>query len=158
MVATVLATQAPVLFLDEPTIGLDPFARRSVWESLRQLTARGSTLLLTTHYLDEAEALADRLFIVEQGRVLVDGTSEELKQQVGGTLRVTIPGGQRLRDALASYGPCVEDGGGITVITEPGRVNEILGRAVGEGLTATVGPVTLEEAFLRVVGRSIDED
>ncbi|MCI4346969.1 MAG: ABC transporter ATP-binding protein, partial [Thermoplasmata archaeon] len=56
MVATVIATEAPLLFLDEPTIGMDPFARRAVWESLRALTRKGSTILLTTHYLDEAEA------------------------------------------------------------------------------------------------------
>ena len=63
MVATVIATQAPLLFLDEPTIGMDPFARREVWASLRDLTRKGSTILLTTHYLDEAEALSDRLYI-----------------------------------------------------------------------------------------------
>jgi len=158
MVATVLATRAPLLFLDEPTIGLDPFARRAVWESLRRLTAAGSTILLTTHYLDEAEALSQRLFIVEQGRILVEGSAEELKREVGGTLRVSIPGGDALREELASFGPTVEDGGSVTVITGPERINEIMGLSVRAGLSATVGPVTLEEAFLRVVGRSIDED
>ncbi|HEV2230861.1 MAG TPA: ABC transporter ATP-binding protein, partial [Thermoplasmata archaeon] len=86
MVATVIATEAPLLFLDEPTIGMDPFARRAVWDSLRRLTRRGSTILLTTHYLDEAEALSERLYIIERGRVLVDGTAESLKREIGGTV------------------------------------------------------------------------
>ncbi len=158
MVATVMATEAPLLFLDEPTIGLDPFARRNVWESLRRLTNKGCTILLTTHYLDEAEVLSQRLFIVEEGRILHDGTAEELKVAMGGTLRVSIAGGQNLRERLEAFGPVVSDGGTCHIITEPRRINEIMALAMREGLSATVGPVTLEEAFLKVVGRSIDED
>ena len=158
MVATVIATEAPLLFLDEPTIGLDPFARRSVWESLRRLTRSGSTILLTTHYLDEAEALSQRLYILEEGRVLVAGTADELKHQVGGTLRVTIADGGDLSESFASFGTCVREADSLHVITGPERINEILALAMREKLSATVGPVTLEEAFLRVVGRSIDEE
>ncbi len=158
MVATVLATGAPLLFLDEPTIGMDPFARRAVWQSLRELTREGSTILLTTHYLDEAEALADRLYIVERGRVLVEGTAASLKQDVGGTLRVTVPQGGRLTETLRTFGRVVPDGDTVHVLVEPGRLNELLTIAVRERLTATVGPVTLEEAFLRVVGRSIEDE
>jgi ABC-2 type transport system ATP-binding protein len=158
MVATVIATEAPLLFLDEPTIGMDPFARRDVWKSLRRLTRRGSTILLTTHYLDEAEALSDRLYIIERGKVLVEGTAASLKQQVGGTLRVSIVGGRPLQATFASFGRCVVDGENLHVIIEPPRLTELLNVAVREGRTATVGPVTLEEAFLNVVGRSIDED
>ncbi len=158
MVATVIATEAPLLFLDEPTIGMDPFARREVWRSFRELTRRGSTILLTTHYLDEAEALSQRLYIIDRGRVISHGTSEELKRQVGGTLRITIPGGHRLAADLAAFGTCVPDGGALTLITEPARLSEVLAIAVREKLTATVGPVTLEEAFLQAVGHSIDEE
>ncbi|MCI4324834.1 MAG: ABC transporter ATP-binding protein [Thermoplasmata archaeon] len=158
MVATVIATEAPLLFLDEPTIGMDPFARRAVWESLRTLTRRGSTILLTTHYLDEAEALSQRLYIIERGRVLVDGTAATLKQEVGGSLRVSIPGGERLTESVRSFGSVMTDGDVLHVITTPERLTELMGIAVREHLTATVGPVTLEEAFLRVVGRSIDTE
>jgi len=158
MVATVIATGAPLLFLDEPTIGMDPFARRGVWESLRALTRRGSTILLTTHYLDEAEALSDRLYIVERGRVLIAGTAETLKQQVGGTLRVSISDGATMGETFASFGSAVLDGTTLHVIVDPKRLLEILNVAVKAQRTATVGPVTLEEAFLRTVGRSIDED
>ncbi|MGI0053068.1 MAG: ABC transporter ATP-binding protein [Thermoplasmata archaeon] len=158
IVATVIATEAPLLFLDEPTIGMDPFARRDVWESFRRLTRKGSTILLTTHYLDEAEALSQRLAIIERGRVLVEGTADGLKHQVGGTFRVSIPHGAPLREELAGFGTPVEDGEGLSVITQPERVQEILAIAVRAHLTATVGPVTLEEAFLRAVGHSINED
>jgi len=158
MVATVLATRAPLLFLDEPTIGLDPFARRAVWESLRQLTREGSTILLTTHYLDEAEALADRLYIVEEGRVLAEGTAEALKHQVGGTIRVSVKDGAALGGELAAFGSAVSEDGTVHVVTTQARVGELVDLAMRQGLSATVGPVTLEEAFLRVVGRSIDEE
>lgn len=158
MVATVIATEAPLLFLDEPTIGMDPFARRGVWESLRRLTNQGCTILLTTHYLDEAEALSQRLYVVEGGRVLVEGTADAIKQQVGGTIKVSIPNGISLREELTSFGEIVSDGGTAYVITGPERINEIMSLAMGKRLVATVGPVTLEEAFLRIVGRSIDED
>ncbi len=158
MVATVIATEAPLLFLDEPTIGMDPFARRSVWESLRELTRRGSTIVLTTHYLDEADALSQRLYIIERGQVLVSGTAEDLKRSVGGTLKVHLPEGARAIDAFRGFGSCVADGPGLTVIVAPERLGELMATAVGRGLTATVGPVTLEEAFLNVVGRSIDDD
>ncbi|HYA54707.1 MAG TPA: ABC transporter ATP-binding protein [Thermoplasmata archaeon] len=158
MVATVIATEAPLLFLDEPTIGMDPFARRSVWDSLRTLTAKGSTILLTTHYLDEAEALSHRLYIVERGRVLVTGTADDLKRSVGGTVKVLLPGGMEFAESFRTFGSCVADGDALTVIVNPERLGELMDLAVRSKLLATVGPVTLEEAFLRVVGRSIDED
>ncbi|MGA8665041.1 MAG: ABC transporter ATP-binding protein [Thermoplasmata archaeon] len=158
MVATVIATQAPLLFLDEPTIGMDPFARREVWASLRDLTRKGSTILLTTHYLDEAEALSDRLYIVERGRVIVSGTADDLKRSVGGALKVSMPGGAPHADAFRSFGELVSDGNVLTVIVSPERLGEVMDLTVKAHLAATVGPVSLEEAFLRVVGRSIDED
>lgn len=158
MVATVIATKAPLLFLDEPTIGMDPFARRAVWDSMRRLTDAGSTILLTTHYLDEAEALSQRLYVIEGGKVLVQGTASEIKNQVGGTFKVSIEKGEAVREELASFGEIIADGTTIHLITTQGRVNEIMALAVRAGLSATVGPVTLEEAFLRLVGRSIDEE
>ena len=158
MVATVIATEAPLLFLDEPTIGMDPFARRGVWESLRELTRRGSTIVLTTHYLDEADALSQRLYIIERGQVLVSGTADDIKRAVGGTLKVHLPQGAAAIDRFRTFGSCVADGEALTVIAAPERLGELMSVALGASLTATVGPVTLEEAFLNVVGRSIDED
>jgi ABC-type multidrug transport system ATPase subunit len=158
MVATIIATEAPLLFLDEPTIGMDPFARRGVWESLRRLTRKGSTILLTTHYLDEAEVLSDRVYIIERGRVLAFGTAEELKRLTGGTLRVTLAGAGAPEESFRSFGPVLVEDGSVHIITEPDRVNEILAMALQKKIPATVGPVTLEEAFLRLVGRSIHDE
>ncbi len=158
MVATVIATQAPLLFLDEPTIGMDPFARRDVWESLRTLTQRGSTILLTTHYLDEAEALSHRLYIVERGQVLVSGTADDLKRSVGGSMQVKMPEGAPYIDSFRSFGPCLATGAALRVLVDPPRVAEVMEVAARARLSATMEPVSLEEAFLRAVGRSIDEE
>jgi len=79
--AASLLTRPPVLFLDEPTTGLDPVSRQRVWEVIRQLTGSGVTLLLTTQYLDEADALADRIVVVNHGQVIADGTPRELKER-----------------------------------------------------------------------------
>ena len=158
MCAMVLASDADIMFLDEPTTGLDPLARREVWQAIRRASREHSTILLTTHYLDEADALSHRLYIVERGRVIVTGTAEDLKRSVGGTLKVTIPAGRPEIERFRSFGSCVVDGEVLTVIVAPERLGELMDVAVRSGLSVTVGPVTLEEAFLRVVGRSINED
>jgi ABC-2 type transport system ATP-binding protein len=78
--AAALVYRPPVLFLDEPTTGLDPRSRLSMWETIESRTAAGTTVLLTTQYLDEAEQLADRIAILHQGRIIANGTLAELKQ------------------------------------------------------------------------------
>jgi len=83
--AVSLITRPALIFLDEPTTGLDPRTRTQMWETIRQLVRQGSTVLLTTQYLDEADALADRLAVIDHGKLVKVGTPAELKQQVGGT-------------------------------------------------------------------------
>ncbi len=89
--AACLVTSPPVLFLDEPTTGLDPRSRIALWEIIRMLVADGTTVLLTTQYLEEADLLADRIVVIDGGSVIAEGTSDELKTQVGGDrLQVTV--------------------------------------------------------------------
>ena len=82
--AAALVANPPVLFLDEPTTGLDPRSRVGLWETIEDLVAEGTTVLLTTQYLDEAERLADRIAVIDRGTVIADGTADELKDRVGG--------------------------------------------------------------------------
>ena len=89
--AGALVASPPVLFLDEPTTGLDPRSRLDLWGVIRELVARGSTLLLTTQYLEEADHLADRIMVIDQGRDIAQGTPDELKTLVGGErIEVTV--------------------------------------------------------------------
>ncbi len=157
LVAMVLATEAPFLFLDEPTLGMDPFARRQVWEVIRRAARRGSTVLLTTHYLDEAEQLSDELAVIEGGRILFRGPSERLKSTLGREVRLQFSGGFSTLE-LAPFGKVISDRERITLLTTRSAVRELTELALARGVEVTVGPVTLEEAFLELVGRGIEED
>ena len=81
--AASLIAQPPLIFLDEPTTGLDPRTRAQMWDTIRRLVATGSTVLLTTQYLDEADQLADRIAVIDRGKVVAEGTADELKASVG---------------------------------------------------------------------------
>jgi ABC-2 type transport system ATP-binding protein len=157
IVAMVLATEAPFLFLDEPTLGMDPFARRQVWEVIRRSAHKGSTVLLTTHYLDEAEQLSEELAVIEGGQVLYQGSAEALKSKVRREIRLQFEGGFTAEE-LRPYGEVRADRGRLTLLTTRDRVEELTHRALERKTAINVGPVTLEEAFLTLVGRAIGDD
>ncbi|GLY87213.1 ATP-binding cassette domain-containing protein [Actinoallomurus iriomotensis] len=96
-----LITAPPVLFLDEPTTGLDPRSRGEIWKTIRELVADGTTVLLTTQYLDEADQLAGRIAVVDTGRVIASGTPEELKAEIGSRIDVVVADADALRGATA---------------------------------------------------------
>ncbi len=155
--AMVLASDADVLFLDEPTTGLDPIARRQVWDAIRRATKEQRTILLTTHYLDEAEALSARLALFERGRLALSGTPEDLRARVRYPFRVTIQGAYSAEE-LTSYGRLTPIEGGALVFAREPEARELARRALERGQRVSMGPVTLEDIFLEVVGRAIDEE
>ncbi len=104
--AGALVAAPPILFLDEPTAGLDPRSRMQLWSAIRDLVAQGSTLLLTTQYLEEADQLADDIIVIDHGKEIAHGTSDELKSQVGGErIEVSIQQDADIREAVRSLTP-----------------------------------------------------
>jgi len=157
LVAMVLATGADFLFLDEPTLGMDPFARRQVWDVIRRAGRNGSTVLITTHYLDEAEQLTEELAVIEGGHVLYKGSAESLKSKVRREVRLHFDRGFTSKE-LESFGEVYSERGGLTLMTTRVHAEELTRAALERGIAVNVGPVTLEEAFLTLVGKSIEED
>ena len=108
--AASLVARPPVLFLDEPTTGLDPTSRQRMWDVIRRLVGDGTTLLLTTQYLDEADALADAISVIDHGKVIAHGTARELKARIGGDhLEVTLT--QPHPDAATALAPLCRGSG-----------------------------------------------
>ncbi len=157
MCAMVLASDADVLFLDEPTTGLDPLARREVWQAIRRASREQRTILLTTHYLDEAEALSNRLALIERGRLVLEGSPADLRGRVRYPYRLVVPSSVP-RSELLPYGRVSEIEGGSLVFAREAEAQELARRILGRGERVSMGPVSLEDIFLEVVGRSIEED
>jgi daunorubicin resistance ABC transporter ATP-binding subunit len=165
-VAASLVAKPSVLFLDEPTTGLDPRGRIGLWQLLEELTARGSTLLLTTQYLEEADRLADRIVVMDAGRVIATGTAAELKARVGGDrleLQV-VPGADpaplaAALDGLGSSPPVVDADTGrvvVPVADGPAILPEVAARLAAHDLRVAdlaVRRPTLDDVFLTLTGQ-----
>ena len=169
--AASLVGQPRVLFLDEPTTGLDPRSRMGMWDIIRSLAAGGTTLLLTTQYLDEADELADEIVVIDQGLVIAAGTAEELKSRVGGdVLEFTVPDRTRIGDAVTAVAkigeaePHTDAETGVVSVGVGGRGSEALVEAVrgldGAGVETrglALRRPSLDDVFMALTGHVAEE-
>jgi lipooligosaccharide transport system ATP-binding protein len=157
VIARALLNDPKLLILDEPTTGLDPQARQLVWLKLRQLRARGATMVLTTHYMEEAARLADRIVVVDGGKILAEGTVETLVERFAGNAVLEIesaPGGHEALLAEARGWPGAEVETMEEMVFVFGRNGEL--PAVETAAISVVRrPPTLEDVFLRLTGRRL---
>jgi ABC-2 type transport system ATP-binding protein len=167
--AAALVAKPPVLFLDEPTTGLDIRSRIGLWDAIEALVSEGTTVLLTTQYLDEADRLADRIAVIDQGVVIAEGTPEELKNQVGGErLEIHLCDGARGEEALsalasvASDRPFLEDGTvRVPVAERRGTIADAVRRLDEAGIAIddiAVSTPTLDDVFLTLTGRAVEQE
>ncbi|MEX2558952.1 MAG: ABC transporter ATP-binding protein [Pirellulales bacterium] len=170
-VACALVGDPEILFLDEPTTGLDPQSRRQLWEIIRELRAQGCTILLTTHYMEEAERLCDRVAIVDHGKVIALGTPRELIASLGGEHVVELefdapPGAPphpvHLEDPPSVSSVSLEPGRARLSVREPHVVLPALLRRIDElgvQLTSlTTRHASLEDVFVKLAGRHLSEE
>jgi lipooligosaccharide transport system ATP-binding protein len=158
ILARALVNNPDLLILDEPTIGLDPQARHMIWEKLKMLRAQGNTIVLTTHYLDEAARLCDRLVIMDNGKILVEGTPADLvKQHVGHEIVEVEKSAEVISYLSGMKIPFEVVGDTVQIATESSReiARSLLDRCKpGKVLTR---PATLEDVFLKLTGRTLRE-
>jgi ABC-2 type transport system ATP-binding protein len=162
--AASLVGRPRVLFLDEPTAGLDPASRRDLWELIRDLVDTGTTVLLTTQYLEEADRIADRIAVLDHGRLVSEGTGDQLKDRVGGAvLELTVPDDDRTRALAALWGVVGQDPtddrhrGRIMLRAPDGAqtLTEALRRLHAVGVTpedVALRKPTLDDVFLALTG------
>jgi ABC-2 type transport system ATP-binding protein len=147
-----------VLFLDEPTTGLDPRSRSALWDIVRQLADDGTTVLLTTQYLEEADRLADRIAVLDAGRIIAEGTADDLKRRIGGDhVTFTFPDEHALRAAQTAGipGAVVENGISIATDDPAATIRQVLTRLGDVPIAGIdVGGPTLDDVFLSLTGRT----
>ncbi|MEK4760117.1 ATP-binding cassette domain-containing protein [Viridibacillus sp. FSL E2-0187] len=167
--AASLIAQPPLIFLDEPTTGLDPRTRNQMWDTIRRLVKTGSTVLLTTQYLQEADELADRIAVIDHGRVVAEGTVNELKASVGtSSLHLSIQNPRDIQDARQTIEQVLkvqtsissEVGKIMAPMTDADKVTDLLISLRQKGIRLdemSVQKPTLDEVFLTITGHGAED-
>ncbi|MFD4365939.1 ATP-binding cassette domain-containing protein [Rhodococcus sp. NPDC058521] len=168
--AASLLSHPPLLFLDEPTTGLDPRTRAQMWDTIRRLVAEGSTVLLTTQYLEEADQLADRIAVIDRGKVIADGTADELKASVGvSSLHLALVDKGRIDEARVLIAQALGIEVSVTPeaarltapMTDPALTVELLTHLRDHSIAVdeiTVSKPSLDEVFLTITGHGAEDD
>lgn len=162
-IAASLIVTPEILFLDEPTTGLDPRSRNQVWDMVRDIAAMGTTVLLTTQYLEEADQLADRLAVIDHGKLIAEGTSRELKASVGsGTLKIHLQNAAQRQAAETllqslSAGQAQATSEGLSVqVTDTAHAMQVLQALNSDGISVaefSLGSPSLDEVFFALTGK-----
>jgi len=162
--AMALVHEPPVLFLDEPTTGLDPTSRQAIWREVNRLNDDGTTVFLTTQYLEEADQLADLVAIIDDGRIVASGTPDQLKAEIGkDTLEISVSGDdERAKEILARFGDVMPDRNGtLDVALDSGATHiPAIVRALDEAGLAVesldLHEPTLDDVFAEKTGRRLE--
>jgi len=163
--ALALVNTPELLFLDEPTTGLDPNARRAIWEVIRNLKARGKTIILTTHYLDEAQQLSDRVAIMNHGKIVAMGTSEEIIKEHGSGERLEIHGSEKLAEYIRANTELQVDyntARGEIIIPLKQKIDALAALAAAEQSGMDWGEIqtlqdSLDDVFVKLVNATVNE-
>ena len=158
LLAMALVNDPELVFLDEPSTGLDPQARRNLWDIVRAIRDEGKTVVLTTHYMEEAQTLCDTLIIIDRGKIIAEGSPESLIREHCGGSRVSLPREDFACDPEALGLDCEENAEGVEILTDD--VNGALKRLVENGVdlnAVRVRSPNLEDVFLQLTGRRLRE-
>jgi len=153
-VAMAVATDAELIFLDEPTLGLDAVTRRRIWGVLNEIQKEGRSILLTTHYIDEAEILSNNVAIIDHGKMVLSGSPAELLRNVKERVRVDIVGSTFSEEELSNYGRVVKLAERFRVLTDDRLGRELADEALKRGSDVGLARVSLEDLFVDLIGRA----